>query len=106
MVRFAYPNTVLSDNARSYSLGLMENIEADQDWGISGGVPGNLTVALKNGWLPLSTGWVINSIGWVSGRGRSYVIAVLTAHDPSEQYGIDTIQAIASAVYRDLKAAS
>ena len=100
--RFAYPNTVLTDASRSYGLNLMEHIEADQDWGISGGVPADATVALKNGWLPLTAGWQINSIGWVSGGGRDYVLAVLTADNPTEAYGIDTIEAIAQAVYGDL----
>jgi beta-lactamase class A len=102
MYRFAYPNTVLTGASRSYGLNLMEHIEADQDWGISGGLPAGSTVALKNGWLPLTVGWQINSIGWVSGGGRNYVLAVLTAHNPTEAYGIDTIEAIAQAVYRDL----
>jgi len=72
----------------------MEHINPTQDWGVSGGVPRNATVALKNGWLPLgeSGSWEINSIGWVRGDRRNYLIAVLTAHDPGEQYGIDTIE--------------
>ena len=55
----------------------MENVSADQAWGVSGGVPAGVTVALKNGWLPLNdanTDWQINSIGWVSGDGRDYLL--------------------------------
>jgi hypothetical protein len=98
---FAYPSSVLSDAARKYGLSLMEHIEADQDWGVSGGVPAGTTVALKNGWLPVgSSGWQVNSIGWISGHGRNYVLAVLTDGSPTEAYGIDTIEAIARDVYR------
>ncbi len=59
----------------------MEHITPDQDWGVSGGVPHNVTVALKNGWLPTGEygSWEINSIGWVRGDRRDYLIAVLTA---------------------------
>jgi hypothetical protein len=98
---FAYPSSVLSDAARKYGLSLMEHIEADQDWGVSGGVPAGTTVALKNGWLPVgSSGWQVNSIGWISGHGRNYVLAVLTDGSPTEAYGIDTVETIARDVYR------
>ncbi len=102
--KFAYPNRLLSGPDRAYGLNLMEHIESDQDWGVSGGVPAaGTTIALKNGWLPLAgAGWQINSIGWISGHGRDYVLAVLISRDPSYQYGIDTIAHIAAKVYADL----
>jgi hypothetical protein len=98
---FAYRSQVLSDASRKYGLALMEHVEADQDWGVSGGVPAGTTVALKNGWLPVrSAGWQVNSIGWISGHGRNYVLAVLTDGSPTEAYGIATIEAIAREAYR------
>jgi beta-lactamase class A len=101
--KFAYPNTILSDASREYGLSLMENVEADQNWGISGGVPAGVTVALKNGWLPLGpTNWQVNSIGWILGDGRNYVLAILTTGSPTEAYGIATIEAIASTTFADL----
>jgi hypothetical protein len=101
--KFAYKNTILTDADRAYGLSLMEHIESDQAWGVSGGVPSGTTVALKNGWLPLAgAGWQINSIGWIHGNGRNYVLAVLTSRNPDEQYGIDTIQAIAAKMYATL----
>jgi len=101
--KFAYPKTILSDASREYGLSLMENVEADQNWGVSGGVPAGVTVALKNGWLPLGpTNWQVNSIGWISGDGRNYVLAILTTGSPTEAYGIATIEAIASATFADL----
>jgi beta-lactamase class A len=98
--RFAYPNAVLSAASRRYGLSLLENVEPDQAWGVSGGVPAGTTIALKNGWLPLGSVWQIDSIGWIDGHGRDYVLAVLTADNPSEAYGIDTIEGIASYLYR------
>ena len=96
---------LLDAAARRYELGLMENVVPAQDWGVSGGIPAGVSVALKNGWVPLSsnTDWEVNSIGRIKGDGRWYLIAVLTAHDPSEQYGIDTIEAISSLVWRALE---
>ena len=99
----AQPNGQLSDSQRAYALGLMENVTQSQRWGVSGGVPSGVTVALKNGWLPLTSAaddWQINSIGWISGDGRSYLAAVLSTGNPSEQYGIDTINALAAIVWR------
>jgi len=107
--RFAYPNSVLTTVSRRYGLNLMKHVESDQAWGVSGGRYGVLsgaTVALKNGWLPhqlaTNSDWQINSIGWVSGHGRDYVLAVLTNHNPSEAYGIDTINTIARRIYAKL----
>jgi beta-lactamase class A len=96
------PNSLLTDTERSYALSLMENVTPDQRWGVSGGVPAQATVALKNGWLPLTSAnnnWQINSVGWISGSGRDYLIAVLTTGNPTEQYGIDTIDQLAAMVW-------
>ena len=99
------PNSLLTTSERAYALELMENVTSSERWGVTGGVPPQATVALKNGWLPLDasdTDWQINSIGWVSGLGRNYLLVVLTTRDPSEQYGIDTIDQISSFVWQDL----
>ena len=99
------PGTLLTAAERSYALSLMENVTPAQRWGVSGGVPAGVTVALKNGWLPLNssdTNWQINSVGWISGRGRDYLIAVLTTGNPTEQYGISTIDGLAALVWRGM----
>lgn len=98
------PHGALDHASQTYELGLMQNVEPDQAWGVSGGVPAGVSVALKNGWVPLTsdTNWEINSIGRVRGDGQWYLIAVLTAHDPSQQYGIDTIQGVSKIVWSSL----
>jgi Beta-lactamase enzyme family len=99
------PNSLLTNAERSYALSLLENVTPTQRWGVSGGVPAQSTVALKNGWLPLNRAdndWQINSVGWISGSGRDYLIAVLTTGDPTEQYGIDTIDQLAAMVWDDM----
>jgi len=121
---------VLGKAARTYGLGLMENIQADQSWGITCGPWGttcdppnyaprdpDITVAHKNGWKTLPTcsqpiaqcPWQVNSIGWVKGAGRDYVIAVLTTKDPvgaggteGFTYGITTIQGVSRLVWDNL----
>jgi beta-lactamase class A len=99
------PSSLLTDSQRDSALQLMENVAPSQRWGVSGGVPSEAKVALKDGWLPLNeanTNWQINSIGWVSGHGRNYLMAVLTTGNPSEQYGIDTINQLSSLVWQHL----
>ncbi len=95
-------NPLLSESERDYALGLMENVAPTEGWGVSGGIPPGVTVALKNGWLPLdasSSDWQINSIGWVSGAGADYLIAVESTGNPDEPYGIDTIDGLSSLVW-------
>ena len=100
------PSTLLTDAQRQGVLELMENVTPAQRWGVTGGVPLQAMVALKNGWLPLNSGrtdWQINSIGWVKGSGRDYLMAVLTTGNPTEQYGIDTINRLSAMVWANLR---
>lgn len=99
------PSEVLDRNDQKYALHLLENVTPSQRWGVSRGVPAGVTVALKNGWLPLGAGnsnWQINSVGWVSGDGRNYLMAVLSTGNPSEQYGIDTLNHLGAMVWSAL----
>src|SRR6202007_1779704 len=84
------PNAVLTDASRAYILNLMEHVTPSQDWGATGGVPADVTVALKNGFAPIDGAWQINTEGWVDGQGRDYLVAVLTSGNPTEVYGIQT----------------
>jgi hypothetical protein len=100
---FVYPNKLLTVDDQQYAQSLMENIEADQDWGVTGGVPSGVTVALKNGWLPLDltndTNWQVDSVGWIHGNGRDYVLAVLTRGAPNQMAGEVAIEHISAQVY-------
>jgi beta-lactamase class A len=95
----------LTAQERSYALGLMERVTTSERWGVSSGVPATATVALKNGWLPLTTtsnDWQINSIGWVTAPGHDYLIAVMTTGNPTMEYGIATIDGLSQLVYQGL----
>lgn len=103
----AYPGKLLTAASAKQANDLMDHIESDQRWGVSGGVPAGVTVQLKNGWLPNSdvdgtSGWNVNSVGHVHGNGVDYTIAVLTNKDKTMQSGINTIQALSSAAWSTL----
>ena len=101
--RFVAPNSLLGPRSRAFGRSLMEHVTPSQRWGVTGGVPRHVTVALKNGWLEdPDAGWIVHSIGWVHGRGRSYVIAVLTDGNSSESSGIETIEGISARVWARL----
>jgi beta-lactamase class A len=98
-----HTNPVLDLPSRRYALGLMAQVIASQRWGVPAGAPARLTVHLKNGWMPLAPrGWRVNSIGCFTGHHGGYSIVVLTQNNPTLAYGIDTIEAIARAIHRDL----
>ncbi|WP_419248694.1 serine hydrolase [Streptomyces melanogenes] len=97
------PNSLLSEDAREYELGLMNRVRSDQRWGTPAGVQGGTTVHVKNGWLPRAThGWRVHSIGAFTDNGHDYGIAVLTEDNGSQGQGISTIEAVARAVHADL----
>jgi len=99
------PSGVLDKNDQKYALYLLENVTPSQRWGISAGVPAGATLALKNGWLPLGPGnshWQVNTVGWVSGDGRNYLMAVFSTGNPSEQYGIYTLNHLGAMVWNAL----
>jgi beta-lactamase class A len=92
-------NTVLTTASRDYVLGLMARVVSYERWGVPAGAPTDVTVHVKNGWLPLAThGWRINSIGSFSGAGKDYMIVVLTDDNPTMAYGVDTVQDVAEII--------
>lgn len=96
-------NTVLSDNARAYILKLMGNVITSQRWGTPAGAPSTVSKYVKNGWLQRSTrGWRVHSIGAFRGSGHDYMITVLSDGNSTMNYGVQTIQAVAKVVHRDL----
>jgi len=104
---------LLSNTSRGYVLWLMSKVIPSQRWGVPAGAPADVTVSVKNGWLPdpVTGRWHINSIGAFRSLGAyrsrhiDYQIAVLTDGNPSESYGIGTIQAAARVINHDIASA-
>ncbi len=96
-------NSVLTAASCNYVLNLMAHVIPSERWGVPAGAPTDLTVHVKNGWLPQRThGWRINSIGSFSGHGRDYMIVVLSWNNPTMTYGVNTVQAVAEVINRQL----
>jgi hypothetical protein len=86
----------------------MAQVVSYERWGVSAAAPANVTVHIKNGWLPYpgSDDWRINSIGAFTGTNISYQIVILTAppnaSGQAEAYGIQTIEMAATVINRNL----
>ena len=89
----------LSAASRRYELNLMHNVQTGQNWGVTAAASRGTQPAVKNGWMPdgVEGLWDINSIGVVSHRGQRLLVAVLSSGQPSQQAGIDQVQAAAKA---------
>jgi len=96
-------NTVLTDGSRTYALSLMRKVVSSQRWGVPAGAPTTGNIQVKNGWLQRSThGWRVHSIGAFTGGGHHYSISVLTYDNSTMTYGVNTIQAVARVIHKDL----
>ena len=96
------PNHVLDAASRRYALGLMADVVPDQRWGVPAGAPPDVTVHLKNGWLPDPDLWEVNSIGDFTRRDVDYSIAILTRNDPDMAYGVAVVESVARLINRAL----
>ncbi|GAA3371778.1 serine hydrolase [Streptomyces sannanensis] len=100
-------NTVLSDNSRAYALKLMNQVVSSQRWGTPAGAPSTAKIHVKNGWLSRAThGWRVHSIGAFTGTTHDYQITVLTHDNATMTDGVNTIQAVARVIHKDLTAAT
>jgi hypothetical protein len=97
------PNPVLDRRSRGYALRLMAGVVASQCWGVPAGVAAGVTAHLKNGWLPDPSLWVVNSIGdFTRASGGDYSIAILTMDNPDMDYGVATVQGVATVINQGL----
>jgi hypothetical protein len=88
--------------ATRYALGLMADVAADQRWGVPAGAPPDVTVHLKNGWLPDPDLWDVNSIGDFTRHDIDYSIAILTRYAPDMVYGVAVVETVARLINRAL----
>lgn len=114
-------SSVLDGKARSYALRLMSQVQANQRWGATAGAPLDSLIHVKNGWLQRGQGadvepfdrgdWKVNSMAAITGGGHNSGLVVLTENNrvpegrPAGEgwnHGIDSIETISRAIYRDV----
>jgi hypothetical protein len=93
------PNRVLDRWSRGYALRLMAAVIPSQCWGVPAAAATGVTAHVKNGWLPDPSLWVVNSIGdFTRAHGGDYSIAILTTDNPDMDYGVATVEAVATVI--------
>jgi hypothetical protein len=108
LAKIGWDDSSVDHYTREVALELMGRVSPEQSWGITAGIQPELfssvKVAIKNGWYPYEDGWVVNSAGVVlpSNGGQGYTIAIMTDSQPTLEYGIETIEAVASMVHQRL----
>lgn len=83
---------------RVFALGLLGSVIGEQSWGIPEAARPQWAVRFKGGWLP-DRGLVHQGAELRDGGGR-LAIAVLTASQPSFEYGTETVAGIAARLLR------
>jgi beta-lactamase class A len=85
----------------AFAKDLLHQVVPGQRWGVTGGVPGDVTVELKNGWVDERR----HSIGHVSGQGVDYTIAVLTDDGPGAGEDMKTIELLSAKAWQIMRSA-
>lgn len=91
---------LLPSSQTSYVLGLMQNIEASESWGL--GSAGFSSVAFKGGWGPESGGYLVRQSGIIEPGSSSGAAVAIVAFAPSFAAGTDMLTRTASWLNRHL----
>ncbi|MGL5912359.1 MAG: serine hydrolase, partial [Phycicoccus sp.] len=89
----------LTADRRAYARRLMASVTPAQTWGLGGGAPDDVQVELTNGWGPRADGYRLNSVGLVTGRGRSYQLALMSRSSSGYDYGQTTADRVCRIVF-------
>jgi beta-lactamase class A len=94
---FARLDAYVPERHRGYARALLAGIVPEQRWGIPTALPAGWTVYFKGGWRE---GLVHQVARLERADGLAFALAVLTDHDPSQEYGQATVAGIASRLLR------
>jgi beta-lactamase class A len=88
LLSLLYNGTILTAQDRALALGLMENIEPEEQVGVGDTAPSGASVAMKDGWVVAPDQlWVMNTSGIVTKGHETYIISVYTQEDTSLEEG-------------------
>jgi hypothetical protein len=96
---------LLSSTQTDYVLGLMQNIEPGESWGL--GSAGFRAVAFKGGWGPESGGYLVRQAGIINvGSPRAVAVAIVALPPGSFASGTEALTRTAMWLRRHLRTAS
>lgn len=94
---FARLDRLVPPGHRRLARRLLSHIVPEQRWGIPRGVGPGWRVYFKGGWRK----GLVHQVARVEGPGGvAFALAVLTDHDPSQDYGHETVRGIAERLVR------
>ena len=85
---------LLPSSQTSYVLGLMQNIEASESWGL--GSAGFSSVAFKGGWGPEGGGYLVRQSGIIDPGSTSGAAVAIVTQAPDFGAGTETLTRVAS----------
>ncbi|GAA3773119.1 serine hydrolase [Plantactinospora mayteni] len=101
------PAGPLGDDGRDFLLGLMGEVDKQQDWGITAAAGRASTASyVKNGWTTVDADnglWLAHSIGRIVEPGRDWLVAVLSDHHSTQQKGIAAVEKAARYALTELR---
>jgi hypothetical protein len=90
---FLYQDAMIPSQFDGYARGLLSGIEPSQSWGIPAIARPEFQVFFKGGWLPQAEG-LVNQAARLERPGIVFAMSVMSANDPSMQYGEQTIAGV------------
>jgi hypothetical protein len=94
LARFFYnQDKLIPRRFDGYARRLLSGIEAGESWGIPAVARPEFSVFFKGGWLPEIEG-LVNQAARLERPGIKFGLAVLSTHDPSMEYGEQTIEGV------------
>jgi hypothetical protein len=94
LARFFYhQDKLIPRRFDGYARWLLSGIEAGESWGIPAVARPEFSVFFKGGWLPEIEG-LVNQAARLERPGIKLALAVLSTHDPSMEYGEQTIEGV------------
>jgi len=91
---------LLPKRHRDFAMRLLKTIVTKQRWGVAEVVGRGWTPYFKDGWYDDAPGdWRVHQVALLKGPAHAELgLAILTAHQPSKAYGIETIRRVANAL--------
>lgn len=96
---FAQIDRLIPARSRSYGMGLLSNLSANDQWGVLDAPVAGDGAPSKAGWKPSSGGgWIVNQAAQVSPGGKRMGLAIVSDGNPSFAAGKKTMQTVATAL--------